>query len=77
VLKSYLSSYKLFGKPVEHLNESARFGHEKNIIPRELRTEIILCWVGFQTREVERSVRMSARENKQEIRIASCFVSVN
>lgn len=47
------------------MNESARFGHEKNIIPRELRTERFR----FQTP----SVRMSARENKQEIRIASCF----
>lgn len=47
------------------MNESARFGHEKNIIPRELRTERLR----FQTP----SVRMSARENKQEIRIASCF----
>lgn len=47
------------------MNESARFGHEKNIIPRELRTERLR----FQTP----SVRMSARENKQEIRIVSCF----
>lgn len=47
------------------MNESARFGHEKNIIPRELGTERLR----FQTP----SVRMSARENKQEIRIVSCF----
>lgn len=59
----------MFVKLSECLNESARLGHEKNIIPPELRTEIIFCWVGFQTPKVERSVRLSVWEIRKEILI--------